>query len=219
MLFMFDIGRTLLDCEKHPINQIMEDIHITEDKKDILKKIIFTMDYGRDVSGLIRNIEFNCEKSFNVADKIAFMNILKLQEYLSFPMQGSKEFTDKILNDNFEYCIISNIWRPFYYAFKSHFPKFNANAKQWFLSFEMGCRKPYGEFYKKVFDTLNFDKNKLCIIGDNWKNDIAPALRNGCKAIWFNHQNKELLGTHDNLYVTTNYDGIYGFMNTLQGRN
>lgn len=216
MFFMFDIGRTLLDCKFHPADAIMLTFNINENKRDILKKILFTIDYENDVNGLIRNIEYRCGVTFDTDDRISFMSILRQQDTEAFPMEGSKEFTNTVMNEGYEYCIVSNIWKPFYISFKNHFTKFNINAKKHFLSYEMGARKPYGEFYRTVISDLGYDVKNLCIIGDHWNNDVIPMLKLGGKAIWFNHKNKPLCGTHENLHVATTYNKILSIMQDLK---
>lgn len=213
---MFDIGQTLLDNKQPPVQQIMQNINISKNKKDILKKILFTMDYGNDVNGLVRNIEYRCGIEFELKDKVSLMEIIRHQELESFPMKGSKEFTNSVIDSEFEYCLVSNIWGPFYRAFRDNFIKFNLNAKKKYLSHEMGCRKPYGEFYRKVIDDLGYNVSNLCIIGDHWDNDIIPMLKLGGKAIWFNHKLEELPGIHKNLYSVTTYEQILAHMDQLQ---
>ena len=51
-------------------------------------------------------------------------------------------------------------------------------------SAEVGVRKPDPAIFRLGIDALGFPPNEVAIIGDSYKNDIAPAIRLGCPAIW-----------------------------------
>lgn len=216
MLFMFDIGQTLLDNLKPPVSAIMRQIDIPADKKEILKKILFTTDYQSDISTLIRNIEFQCNKPFTDKDKAALISIIRDQEHDSFPMEGSKDFERKVTDDNLNYILVSNIWRPFYAAFRTHFTKFNYYARGAYLSHLIGYRKPYDEFYNRVYAGINTLPENTTIIGDHMTNDIKPVLRRGGNAIWFNHKKEDCQGVHPKLHVVETYEALFETIQTLK---
>jgi haloacid dehalogenase superfamily, subfamily IA, variant 3 with third motif having DD or ED/haloacid dehalogenase superfamily, subfamily IA, variant 1 with third motif having Dx(3-4)D or Dx(3-4)E len=51
-------------------------------------------------------------------------------------------------------------------------------------SAEVGIRKPDPAIYKLAINKFGFEPKEVVIIGDSYKNDIAPANILGCRSIW-----------------------------------
>jgi putative hydrolase of the HAD superfamily len=47
-----------------------------------------------------------------------------------------------------------------------------------------GTRKPDPEIFRLATEQLGFTPAEVCVIGDSYKNDIAPATSLGCQSIW-----------------------------------
>lgn len=56
----------------------------------------------------------------------------------------------------------------------------------WFESIRYGARKPAGTevWLEEVIATLDAAADQVLCIGDNHYNDVLPAVRTGCRAIW-----------------------------------
>ncbi len=48
----------------------------------------------------------------------------------------------------------------------------------------VGVRKPNPEIFRIGIERLNLKPEECVIIGDSYSNDIAPAIKLGCKSIW-----------------------------------
>lgn len=48
----------------------------------------------------------------------------------------------------------------------------------------VGIRKPDEAIYQLAIDGLGLKASEVCVVGDSYKNDMAPAIKLGCRAIW-----------------------------------
>jgi putative hydrolase of the HAD superfamily len=48
----------------------------------------------------------------------------------------------------------------------------------------IGIRKPDEKIFEHIIKKLKLNPNEIIVVGDSYKNDIAPAKRLGCKTIW-----------------------------------
>lgn len=48
----------------------------------------------------------------------------------------------------------------------------------------VGCRKPGDEIFRIAIERLGTDPEATMMVGDSYKNDIAPAIKHGMQAIW-----------------------------------
>lgn len=62
--------------------------------------------------------------------------------------------------------------------------------KEVFISEDMGCNKPFLEFFTIVFDRIvEKDRKKIVLLGDSLTSDIAGANVAGIDSIWLNRNN------------------------------
>lgn len=207
-MLLFDIGRTLMDNTIHPVQCLSEHLELDNEQKNKLKKNLFCFDDKNNYSDLIRLTELTLGLNFSISQKIFFKNVINDQFKNSFAMSGSLEFCDILMKTDIPYGFVSNIWKPFYAAFKETFSEFDKNATNRFLSFQMGCKKPEAEFYDKVFSSIKCHPHEVTVIGDNLKNDITPFLERGCKAIWFNVNKDELNCKNDDFEIVKDFDEL-----------
>jgi len=48
-----------------------------------------------------------------------------------------------------------------------------------------GVRKPDPEIWQRAITQVGFTPGETVIVGDSWKNDIAPGIGLGCKTVWY----------------------------------
>ncbi len=48
----------------------------------------------------------------------------------------------------------------------------------------MHATKPYLAYYREILDQIGVAPEAALMVGDDWENDIAPALALGCRAFW-----------------------------------
>jgi putative hydrolase of the HAD superfamily len=61
-----------------------------------------------------------------------------------------------------------------------------------FVSSELGWQKPHQGFFRVIEYRLGIAPERLCLVGDDWENDIVGAERAGWKAIWLEPDPKRI---------------------------
>ena len=41
-----------------------------------------------------------------------------------------------------------------------------------------------GEAYKEIIESFGINPSEVCVVGDDYENDIKPAQELGCKSVW-----------------------------------
>ena len=59
-------------------------------------------------------------------------------------------------------------------------------------SARVGVRKPNPEIFRLGVEYLNLPAQEILVVGDSFKNDIAPAQSLGCKTVWLKGQGWEI---------------------------
>ncbi|MBF0538080.1 MAG: HAD family hydrolase [Nitrospirae bacterium] len=94
--------------------------------------------------------------------------------------------------------VVSNMWRPYYEAFKEAAPELLALIDYEALSFKEGYKKPAPEIFLRTLDALNAAPQSTLMVGDTYDNDIAPPMSLGMKAVWvlsrIEHERRPLIG-------------------------
>ena len=62
----------------------------------------------------------------------------------------------------------------------------------YFCQANLGIGKGTPEFFLKIAEHLNVKPSSLIMVGDNYENDIAPAITAGLEAIWLNPNSSPL---------------------------
>lgn len=52
----------------------------------------------------------------------------------------------------------------------------------------VGCRKPSEEIFRIARERLGTQPDETLVVGDSYKNDIAPAIKQGMQAIWLKNE-------------------------------
>ncbi|MCD7709812.1 MAG: HAD family hydrolase [Porphyromonadaceae bacterium] len=69
---------------------------------------------------------------------------------------------------------------------------------------QVGVRKPHPEIFRIALESLGLSSDETLVIGDSYKNDIAPALSLGCIPIWLKGRGwDERENVHTAPYVIT----------------
>ncbi|MDR2916494.1 MAG: HAD family hydrolase [Tannerella sp.] len=95
------------------------------------------------------------------------------------------QYTSKILDElaiRYPMILVSN----FYGNLRTVLDEFGLTNyfREIIESAEVGLRKPDPAIYKLSLEKFGFKANEVVIIGDSYKNDIAPANALGCPSIW-----------------------------------
>lgn len=81
--------------------------------------------------------------------------------------------------------------------------------KDAFISERIGFDKPAKEYTAYLLSHIeNFDKNRAVWIGDSLSADIKSANEAGIESVWFNPQNKPLVGENKPQHIAVNFDEI-----------
>jgi FMN phosphatase YigB (HAD superfamily) len=79
---------------------------------------------------------------------------------------------------------VSNIWLPYFEAFRSCFPEAGGGERGFFLSFREGVEKPAIELYERALSWTGERPENVVMVGDSYDDDIAPAQALGLKTVW-----------------------------------
>tara|TARA_Y100001956_G_scaffold77086_2_gene87011 strand:- start:263 stop:784 length:522 start_codon:yes stop_codon:yes gene_type:complete len=62
----------------------------------------------------------------------------------------------------------------------------------YFCKSNLGLEKNSPLFYKQIATQLNVNCRDLIMVGDTFEKDITPAIQAGCRAIYFNRDNRHV---------------------------
>ena len=90
--------------------------------------------------------------------------------------------------------LISNIWRPYEHGARRVLPSIFCGpleADPRVFSYEVGIMKPDVRIYRHALAVAGEPARNAVMIGDSYKNDIAPALSLGMRTVWLLHRPSE----------------------------
>ena len=186
MIVCFDIGSTLIDGPRiGPVRRLVDALELPQDAENTLARLLFTTHSGTP-EGLAQTIA----DIYAVDPKLTIRAVKELwdaQIEEAYILAGAAEALDRLRQENFDIAFISNIWTPFYLGFLRCLPELAKNHPS-FLSFHMGMAKPDMEIYRHALGKLGVLPSTAVMVGDTYKNDIAPAQLLGMKTIWLLHR-------------------------------
>lgn len=165
------------------INDIFSERHFIEVKLiDFLKQLIELFDFSYNISLEELEMDFsnNLSKIEPVDHSIDLLKYLKQKNYKIIVLSNTCMSKKAIMN----------ILKPF-----------NAYLDDVIVSSDYCVRKPHFSFFDIGIKRLDFNKQNICFIGNDYYYDIYGSNLSGIKAIWFNE--KHLMP--DSKYQCQNY--------------
>ncbi len=186
-MLLIDIGLTLLGGPSlSPASFLTEILGLPREKKQDVADIVFCRIHEAP-DQLIDDVEHAFRLCFTPLQRRQLVKYWNAQQDLCRPLPGAEEFCAFILDAGLPYCMASNLWQPFYEAFRYRLPDFARNARRLFLSHRMGIRKPHRIFYDAVFSCPDINPRRTLMVGDSMDNDIRPCLDRGVSAVFLHH--------------------------------
>ncbi|MES0335274.1 MAG: HAD family hydrolase [Candidatus Magnetobacterium sp. LHC-1] len=194
---LFDIGSTLVNSPGRSPNALIAGF--------INKPGIGSADVG----SIIMQEDFSCpdevcvrlEGAFGGIDPDARGKIARLWATQSASLEKLHVAGDVIRCFRDAGCkvgVVSNMWRPYYEAFKEACPELLELIDYQALSFKEGYKKPAPEIFLTTLDALDAIPQATLMVGDTYDNDIGPAIALGMKTVWvlsrIEHERQALIG-------------------------
>nr|VFJ55327.1 MAG: haloacid dehalogenase superfamily, subfamily IA, variant 3 with third motif having DD or ED/haloacid dehalogenase superfamily, subfamily IA, variant 1 with third motif having Dx(3-4)D or Dx(3-4)E [Candidatus Kentron sp. DK]VFJ55408.1 MAG: haloacid dehalogenase superfamily, subfamily IA, variant 3 with third motif having DD or ED/haloacid dehalogenase superfamily, subfamily IA, variant 1 with third motif having Dx(3-4)D or Dx(3-4)E [Candidatus Kentron sp. DK] len=182
MFIFFDIGSTLIDGPPWgPARRLVDRLGLAPESRTLLNGLILRTpleDPQTLADYLISQYNADSGAAIREADTLWQAQIQEARE-----IPGAREVLRRLREAEIPYGFISNIWRPFYQGFERLFRE-EIEGRPCFLSFERGLAKPDTALYWTALDALQLSPEKTIMVGDTYKNDMAPAMAMGMKALW-----------------------------------
>jgi HAD superfamily hydrolase (TIGR01509 family) len=181
----FDIGATLIDGPNlQPATRLREALDLAHISKEQVSKIIFETSFDSPEPLYRRLMEYSQSASGKGFD--AFLDLWNNQIQEADEIPGATACVQKFKEAGFTIGLISNIWHPYYLAFKRTCTEILAlvSPEAIFLSYEQEMRKPDHALFQRALQRLGVSASQAVMIGDTYHADIQPALELGMKAVW-----------------------------------
>ena len=186
MIVLFDIGSTLIEGPSiGPVKRIVEYLDLPKIIEPILNDYLFQTDIVSP-NELAEYISTNFDCDIQQASKV-ICELWEVQSKESWVIPGASEILEVMQASDIPYAFVSNIWSPFYQGFLNLLPEHATRCPN-FLSFRMGVSKPDLVMYRNVIESLGANPSQTIMVGDTYKNDIAPAMDLGLKTVWLLHR-------------------------------
>ncbi|MBF0342656.1 MAG: HAD-IA family hydrolase [Nitrospirae bacterium] len=179
----FDVGSTLVNSPgRSPNTLIAGYVNIPGVDSAAVGDIIMQEDFQTPAEVYER-----LKAAFNGIDPAAKEKIALLWESQPASLERIDAAYDVVKSFKDTGCktgVISNMWSPYYIAFREACPDLLSLIDYVALSFREGYRKPASEMFLRALDALKLDPQEVLMVGDTYENDIAPAMALGMKTIW-----------------------------------
>lgn len=179
----FDIGSTLIKGPtKSPAKRLAEIMGLSIKDLPLIEDIIF-----------LKRINSPCElyhrlkEEFDDHGKIELDSLEMLwKEQLkeAHEIIGASDLVLALKKAGFRLGVISNIWKPYFLSFVENCPKIYSNIDAFFLSYEVGAKKPACSMFKAALEFFSANPENCIMIGDSYMDDLYPALSLGMRTIW-----------------------------------
>jgi putative hydrolase of the HAD superfamily len=164
---IFDLGNVLVNI--HP-NQVMEEFAKSSDLDAKEISSFFLSDFHmKYMSGGYSTQEFynQLKKEFHI--NLDFNEFLKIwNKVIGSPKDGIGEVIDKLAL-HYPLSICSNT-DPVHWNYCVNNYNFLSKFTNYFLSFEIGSRKPNRQIFRTILDTLNARPEECLLIDDTYEN-------------------------------------------------
>nr|VFK10408.1 MAG: putative hydrolase of the HAD superfamily [Candidatus Kentron sp. LPFa]VFK26531.1 MAG: putative hydrolase of the HAD superfamily [Candidatus Kentron sp. LPFa] len=182
MFVFFDIGSTLMDGPPQgPARRLAALLGLPEEARRPLNDFLLRTPLAGP-RALADYLVSRCDVDPGVAlDASDTLWQAQIQESRVIP--DARESLQRLRSAGIPYGFISNIWPPFHQGFQRLFRE-EIRDRPYFLSFELGLRKPDTALYRAALSALSLSPEETIMVGDTYANDMAPAMALGMKTVW-----------------------------------
>jgi putative hydrolase of the HAD superfamily len=176
---IFDLGNVLVNI--HP-KEVMEEFrHICSKKKDKVAEFFLSKFHYDYMTGKYSSDEFYQKLNDTFEFGLDFPSFVSIwNKVIGAPKDGIEDVVLR-LNSNFILSVCSNT-DPLHWNFCIQNYPFISGFKHYFLSFELGLRKPDQRIFRVVIERLKTTPNECLFIDDTYEN-ITKADKMGFHTI------------------------------------
>jgi len=106
------------------------------------------------------------------------------QEDAARPIEGALETVQFLKQAGKKLGLLSDIWSPYYRAFRQACPEISDLVDFCVLSFEVGFKKPDPAFFELAISRSGLTPDRILMVGDTYDKDIEPAMTAHMKTAW-----------------------------------
>lgn len=189
-LVIFDLGGTLVTGPpKGPATQIAKLVALSRDHKHALHDALMSTPFtGPDeVTAFLHDL--TGDHSPTVREAVE--QVWRAQEIAAEPWERAREALEALHRAGSRFAVISNIWPPYLASIRRHFPDFFGAwvaPELQFFSCHEGHPKPSPVMFERALKTAGVAPARAVMIGDSYREDIAPAAALGIRTIWLMHR-------------------------------
>lgn len=193
MIVFFDIGSTLITGPRQgPASRLAHRLGLTNAMKGALHRYLLTQRITSP-QVLIAYLENHCGVGRAEA-ALAVTDLWRSQEVEAEALPGALEVFLAIRAAGVRVGLISNIWRPYQHGARRLLPSIFSGplaAHPRVFSYKIGIMKPDVGIYRYALAAAGEPARNAVMIGDSYRNDIAPALSIGIRTVWLLHRPTE----------------------------
>jgi len=167
---IFDLGNVLVNI--HP-KEVMEEFkHLCKKNKDKVAEFFLSKFHYDYMSGKYSSDEFYQKLNDTFQFGLDFPDFVSIwNKVIGKPKDGIEDVVLK-LNSNFILSICSNT-DPLHWNFCVQNYPFISDFKHYFLSFDLGLRKPDKRIFQDMIERLGTTPNKCLFVDDTYENIIT----------------------------------------------
>jgi FMN phosphatase YigB (HAD superfamily) len=181
---LFDIGATLMEGPQEVPARRLAAVLAREEEPQYqeIRRLLFGSPY-RDVDELAWLI---CEALQLPLASVRphLLELWKKQTEEGRPAPGAAETLRSFRDAGWRVGFVSNIWLPYFEAFRSCFPEAGDSEMGFFLSFREGIEKPAAALYERALRWTGEEPGSVIMVGDSYTDDIEPAKSLGLGTVW-----------------------------------
>jgi HAD superfamily hydrolase (TIGR01549 family) len=190
VIAFFDIGSTLITGPPHgPAARLVHRLGLPTTMKSALHNYLLTQPINSP-QVLVAHLVTRCGVGRAEA-VLAVTDLWRSQEVEAEALEGALEVFGAIRAAGIRAGLISNIWRPYKQGARRVLPSIFSGpleAHPRIFSYEIGVMKPDVRIYRHALAAAGEPARHTVMIGDSYRNDIAPALSIGIRTVWVLHR-------------------------------
>ena len=186
MIHLFlDIGFTLVGGPPlSPSRKIAEILGLDPSVLPVVADTVFGEEhYG--VESLLESLSRKTGRAVNRGEREAVRELWNRQFTDAYILEGAEELMARLCASPYGLHIVSNIWHPFFHAFRTLFAANLDRVGSVTVSYREGVRKPSPEIFRRALAKAGAGPARTLMIGDSLENDILPCRALGMKCVWY----------------------------------
>jgi FMN phosphatase YigB (HAD superfamily) len=189
-LVILDVGATLVTGpDRGPWSRLAAELALAPAQKTALRTALMTTALGtpEQLSGLL------CERMGvdPVRALRAARGLWAAQSREAHALDGADAALCRLAHGGCRLALLSNIWSPYLASVRTHFGGFfdeHVAPELQLFSFREGLAKPAPELFLRLLDRAGAEAGEAVMVGDSYREDIAPAAKLGIATIWVLHR-------------------------------